>query len=91
MEIASLLVGAGARVNHAQEYSPALHGPWVNAAALHLPLGHALSQKRFDLADYLIVAGADIKAMTGEGYRLIEYFRKMNNTAAVEYLAGKGA
>lgn len=91
LEIAKLLIGAGAEVNHVQTYSPARHGPWLNAAALHHALEHALFQKRFDLADYLISVGADINLRTGEGYRLVDYFRQLNNTAAVEYLVAKGA
>jgi hypothetical protein len=91
LEIAKLLIEAGANANHAQEYSPAQHGPWINAGALHNPLEDALFKKRFDLADYLISVGADISAKMGEGYRLVDYFRKLNNTAAVNYLLAKGA
>ena len=32
----------------------------------------------------------DINAKTGEGERLIDYFRKLNNQAAVDFLASKG-
>jgi hypothetical protein len=91
LEIAKLLIEAGANVNHMQEYSPTQHGNWLNAAALYHPLQLALFQSRFDLADYLISVGADIHAKTGEGYRLMDYFRKFNNKAAVDYLLAKGA
>ncbi|MGL6073536.1 MAG: DKNYY domain-containing protein [Fimbriiglobus sp.] len=91
LEIAKLLIEAGADVNHMQEYSPTQHGKWLNAAALYHPLQQALFQGRWDLADYLISVGADIHAKTGEGYRLIDYFRKLNNKAAVNYLVAQGA
>jgi hypothetical protein len=91
LEIARLLIKAGADPNYMQEYSPAQHGPRLNAGALHHPLEDALFQKRFDLADYLISAGADINAKTGEGCRLIDSFRKLDNAAAVDYLKAKGA
>jgi ankyrin repeat protein len=91
LEIAKLLIQAGANPSHRVEYSPARHGSWLNAAALHLPLEQALFQKRFDLAEYLISVGADVTAKTGEGYRLVDHFRKLNNTAAVDYLVANGA
>jgi hypothetical protein len=91
LEIAKLLVEAGADVNHMEEYSPAKHGALLNAGALRRPLEHALFQRRFDLADYLISVGADVNATTGEGYRLVDFFRRLNNAAAVDYLVGKGA
>ena len=89
MEIAKLLIEAGADPNHMIEYSPD-QPAWL-AATLRPPLQHALHQKWFDLADYLISVGADINAKTGEGYRLIDYFRRLNNTAAVDYLLSKVA
>jgi hypothetical protein len=90
LEIAKLLIGAGANANHMEQYSPAKHGKWLNAAALHHPLEQALFLKRFDLADYLISVGADMNATTGEGIALIDYFRKLNNTAAVDFLKDRG-
>jgi hypothetical protein len=74
-----------------QEYSPTQHGKWLNAAALHHPLEFALSQKRFDLADYLTSAGADVNAKTARGDCLIDHFRKLNHTSAVDFLTNHGA
>lgn len=91
LQIAKLLVRAGADVNHMQTYSPATHGKQINAGAIHHPLEHALFLKQFDLADYLISAGANLHAKTGEGHRLIDYFRKLENAAAVAYLTDRGA
>jgi hypothetical protein len=89
MEIAKLLIEAGADPNHMIDYSPD-QPAWL-AATLRPPLQHALHQKWFDLADYLISVGADINAKSGEGERLIDYFRRLNNQAAVDFLVSKGA
>jgi hypothetical protein len=91
LKIAKMLVEAGADPNHAQEWSQATHGSFLNAAALPNPLESALFEKRFDLADYLVSVGSDVNGKTGEGRSFIEHFRNLNNTAAVEYLLAKQA
>src|SRR6185436_14280226 len=71
MEVAKLLVQAGADVNHMPVYN-------LDPAARRSPLESALFHQRFDLADYLLSAGADIHVRTGQGYRLADWFREVN-------------
>jgi hypothetical protein len=89
LEIAKLLIEAGADPNRMIEPSPLQHGRPIYAGIS--PLYHALWKNWFDLADYLISVGADINTTTDEGEPLTDYFRRTNNAAAVAYLLNKGA
>ena len=92
LEIARLLVEAGANVNHQiGGIRRSATGNRSTAGVLDIPLKHALFRRYFDLADYLISAGADVNAITAEGHRLIDFFRNVNNPEAVRYLTYKGA
>jgi len=79
-----------ADVNHLATYSREYHGESFNGAAPAPSFRDRADSDQFDLADYLISAGANVNATTGEGYSLIDYFRRQNDASAVAYLAAKG-
>jgi ankyrin repeat protein len=92
LELAKLLIDAGADVNQMEPYSP--FGDSLEKRvrrANYSPLEMAVFHKRWDLAEYLLARGANIDIETGDGERLVKYFRRLERHDAVEWLINHGA
>jgi len=91
MEVAKLLVEAGANVNQMRLYSPFEDHDYLRKWGIYSPLEMALFHDRLDLAEYLISNGANVNTETGSGEKLIRHFRKLNKAKVVEFLNSHGA